>query len=335
MAAHGVAYCEIFCQMIQEEKLREVFDTELKPRLQSLEGLRKKVLGNIFLIVGVFLLFLFFITSGFIASSAGAGWVSIIGLIVGLVYFIIRAGKKYREYRKRYKEEVVSEVVRLIDPSWVYEPYDCISEMEYWQSDLFRLPYDRYSGDDLISGVIDRTDFRCSELHTEYKEVTYRDGKRHETWITIFRGLFFHADFNKHINGRTYIEPDNAERLFGKWGRKFQVSSKGKLVKLEDPEFEKMFVVFSTDQVEARYILTPALMQALVELRNRINRNMYLSFIGSRVYVAVQFGKGLFEPRIASSCVKYEDVQQMHALFLMNSALVKELNLNTRIWTKE
>lgn len=48
MAAHGVAYCEIFCQMIQEEKLREVFDTELKPRLQSLEGLRKKVLGNIF-----------------------------------------------------------------------------------------------------------------------------------------------------------------------------------------------------------------------------------------------------------------------------------------------
>ena len=82
--------------MIQEEKLREVFDTELKPRLQSLEGLRKKVLGNIFLIVGVFLLFLFSITSGFIASSAGAGWVSIIGLIVGLVYFIIRAGKKYR-----------------------------------------------------------------------------------------------------------------------------------------------------------------------------------------------------------------------------------------------
>ena len=79
--------------MIQEEKLREVFDTELKPRLQSLEGLRKKVLGNIFLIVGVFLLFLFSITSGFIASSAGAGWVSIIGLIVGLVYFIIKISR--------------------------------------------------------------------------------------------------------------------------------------------------------------------------------------------------------------------------------------------------
>ena len=141
--------------------------------------------------------------------------------------------------------------------------------MEYWQSDLFRLPYDRYSGDDLISGVIDRTDFRCSELHTEYKEVTYRDGKRHETWVTIFRGLFFHADFNKHINGNTYIEPDNAERLFGSWGRKLQGSNKGKLVKLEDPEFEKLFVVFSTDQVEARYILTPAIMHALVELRKR------------------------------------------------------------------
>ena len=41
--------------------------------------------------------------------------------------------------------------------------------------------------------------------------------------------------------------------------------SKRQLIKLEDPEFEKLFAVYGDDQIEARYILTPALMQAAWE----------------------------------------------------------------------
>ncbi len=57
--------------------------------------------------------------------------------------------------------------------------------------------------------------------------------------------------------------PDFAEKLLGKFGQKFQKSfTHGKLVKLENPEFEKEFVVYSSGQQEARYILTPVMMEA-------------------------------------------------------------------------
>ena len=45
--------------------------------------------------------------------------------------------------------------------------------------------------------------------------------------------------------------------------------SRPPLVKLEDPEFEKHFVVSGEDQVEARYILSTCLMQRLTDFRNK------------------------------------------------------------------
>ncbi|MBN1769344.1 MAG: DUF3137 domain-containing protein [Prolixibacteraceae bacterium] len=332
--------------MIKKEELQSLYNNELKDKLAGLEVLRKSVakrtLGGIALIalpiiIGI-AVFVYLDSNNSVSMD---GLVKVLPFIVialvitGIVLLILNIKKK-KEYRRRYKNEVVSEVVRAIDSEWNYAPEDCISQSEYYSSDLFRKNFDRYKGDDLISGTIEKTDFRCSELHTEYKEVTHdKDGKRQEHWVTIFKGLFFHADFNKEIRANTYIEPDTAEKLLGKFGQKFQMSSKGKLVKLENIEFEKIFAVFSTDQTEARYILTPAIMEALVNIYKQYKRRMHLSFIGSRVYVAMSFKKDLFEPKIFSSGVKYEDVEFMYNLFMVNATIIHELNLNTRIWTKE
>lgn len=326
--------------MIEKSELGNLYNNELKDKLSGLEGIRKTVKrGQIFAILLFVLPFLLFIP----VSIAFEGYsneafpflvlapLAIIGFIL-----LIRTHKKKKIYRNRFKNEVVREIIKAIDPSWHYDSDQCIGNHEYNQSDLFRQSLDRYRGDDLISGKIDKTDFRCSELHTEYKTVTYdKNGGRRETWHTIFRGLFFHADFNKEIKGKTYIEPDTAERLLGKFGQKLQVSQKGKLVKLENPEFEKIFAVYATDQIEARYILTPTIMEALVAIYKRYKRKMHLSFIGSRVYVAMCFNQNLFEPKVFSTVAKFKDVEFMYNLFRFNQAIVRELNLNTRIWTKE
>ncbi|MBN1986965.1 MAG: DUF3137 domain-containing protein [Prolixibacteraceae bacterium] len=332
--------------MIKKEELQSLYENELKNKLAGLEGLRKSVakrtLGGIALIALPVIFGIAVYESVDLKMNLSKDglakvlpFVFIALFIAGIVFLILNLKKK-KEYRRRYKAEVVSEVVRAIDPEWNYAPDSHIAQYEYHSSDLFRQHYDRYQGDDLISGTIDKTDFRCSELHTEYKEVTHdKDGKRQERWVTIFKGLFFHADFNKEIRAQTYIQPDTSERLLGKFGQKLQFSTKGKLVKLENPEFEKIFAVFSTDQTEARYILTPAIMEALVNIYKHYKRRMHLSFIGSRVYVAMCFSKNLFEPKIFRSGVKFEDVEFMYNLFMVNATIIHELNLNTRIWTKK
>lgn len=327
--------------MIKREELEQLYNKVLREKLSGLEGMRKKLLFHRLAgITGIIVSFIIFIVTLTTSSTLNNSVIFFIIVLAAIIIFsiviLILSIKKKRLYRNAYKSEVVSKIVHAIDPSWNYVPDQCISTAEYLQSDLFRTHYDKYEGDDFISGVIDKTDFRCSELHTQYKSIsTDHDGKRQDKWVTIFKGLFFHADFNKHFIGKTYIAPDVAERILGNLGKKLQkISGKADLVKLENPEFEKYFVVHATDQIEARYILTPTIMEALVKIHKEYKRPIHLSFIGSRVYCAMSFTKNLFEPKIMRSGVKFEDVENMYNLFMVNAIIIKELNLNTRIWTK-
>lgn len=324
--------------MITFEELKSLYENQLKERLLELESLRKQVLQFIFYAVLAIVPAATVLIVLYANKVIDDVWiiVGLIGVLIGGLVFIVNAVTFFRKYRERFKKEVVNEIVHAIDSSWNYDYQQSIQLNEYLQSNLFETGVDRYKGDDLISGQIEKTDFRCSEFHTEYKTVTYtKNGGVQEHWHTIFKGLFFHADFNKHIKGETYIAPDVAEKLFGKWGQKLQFSSKGELVKLENPEFEKLFVVHSTDQIEARYILTPVMMEALVNINNQYKRPMHISFVGSRVFCAFSFNENLFEPNIFKSGANFDDIAMIYQLFMLNATIIQEMNLNIRIWTKE
>ena len=49
----------------------------------------------------------------------------------------------------------------------------------------------------------------------------------------------------------------------------------------------------------------------------------------------MSFNKDLFEPRILKSGVRFEDMEQMNEQFNLIQTLIHEMNLNTRIWTKD
>ncbi|MBN2683643.1 MAG: DUF3137 domain-containing protein [Pontiellaceae bacterium] len=121
--------------------------------------------------------------------------------------------------------------------------------------------------------------------------------------VMIACGAVIVADFNKHFHGRTYILPDTAEKMFGRFGQKLQGIGKshGELVKMEDPVFEREFAVYSSDQVEARYILSPALMRRMLELRRKAGDNVYFSFCGGNVNIAISSDKDRFEPKLFST----------------------------------
>jgi hypothetical protein len=263
-------------------------------------------------------------------------------LIIGAVYT-----SKATEWRNTFKYRVMTRLVKLFHPSLNYYPHRAIAEQEYHLSMLFHNSPDpdRYRGEDYIEGVIDKTDIRLSELHTEYRQVTYDSkGRRREHWVTIFRGLFISADFHKHFHGVTLVLPDTEQSWLGGFGQWLQsISAKlgnqpGELVKMEDPEFERLFKVFSTDQVEARYILTPNMIRRIVEFRNRTKSQVRLSFIASRVFVAISTYHNYFEPpSLFAPADKLLDPSTLAQYFdelKFALAVVDELNLNTRIWTK-
>jgi hypothetical protein len=104
---------------------------------------------------------------------------------------------------------------------------------------------------------------------------------------------------------------------------------------MEDPEFEKLFVVYGEDQVEARYILSTSLMRRIVEFRTRTQKEMRLSFSASKLHVAIPFENELFEPKIMESLLNIAHVQEYYNDLKLAIDIVDDLNLNTRIWTQK
>ncbi len=261
--------------------------------------------------------------------------------VIVAIGLVIYASMQWTRYRQTFKREVITMLVKSINPSLMYDPKGSISYNEYMQSQIYLHDVDRFEGEDFVSGTIGATPFRFSELHSEYVTTsTDKDGHTHRNWHTIFQGIFFIADFNKHFNGTTVVLPDSAEKLFGRIGQKFQELSgkltfkRGDLVKLEDPEFERHFVVYGSDQIEARYILSTSLMQRIVDFRQRSGRRVALSFVNSVINVAIEDSRNKFEPPLFGSLLKGDYINEYLADLRFVLGIVDDLNLNLRIWSK-
>ena len=119
---------------------------------------------------------------------------------------------------------------------------------------------------------------------------------RFDSSLYTFRGLFAYAILPKKINGTVIILPDKLTSHLDYLAETIQAMKTidgCKLVKLEDPEFERRFVVYSTDEILARYILTPLMMQQMTSLHSKYNRDIMLSFDADKFYFSVPMPEGL------------------------------------------
>jgi len=319
------------------DELKDFYTNELSADLRQLEKKRKQVMQNAMIAAGIVGLLGLAIAG--MAISQGAPPVVLLFVLVacviigGIAFSFIGKG-----YQRDFKQQIITRVVRFLDPGLNYQPDGLIDEYTFEGSNLFTEGIDRYRGEDLVRGWVDKTEIAFSEVHAEYK-TTSRDskGNRKTHWHTIFKGLFFIADFNKHFRGQTLVLPDTAENLFGSFGKMLQSWNIGRpdLIQLEDPEFEREFVVYGSDQIEARYILSTSLMQRILDLKYKTGTKIYLSFIGSKVYVAVPMNRDMFEPKYFSKVDTFEPIFDYYCDLSFAVGIVEDLNLNTRIWTKE
>ena len=75
-----------------------------------------------------------------------------------------------------------------------------------------------------------------------------------------------------------------------------EIYGKPKEVKLEDPKFAKRFKVFSADEVEARYFVTTAFMERLLNVGTSFGtRKLKCAFFNDQIMLAISTYKNLFE----------------------------------------
>ena len=249
--------------------------------------------------------------------------------------------------------QILEPAIKFWDPSFEYSPHESITQGEFEASRLFDgESFNRFSGEDLVTGKHGSTQFRFSELHVMHVKKT----KNGTHTRTVFDGLFFVADFNKSFRGHHLVLPDTAERALGSFGRAFQSVASGaaglRLVELENPAFERAFTVRSSDPTEARYLLSPSLMERILAFHQNTGEKLRLGFLHGRVYVALAMEGDLFSfsggsalsglqiiPGLGSLAalskpLTLDDVRRWGSEVLFATSIVDELDLNTRIWSK-
>jgi hypothetical protein len=127
---------------------------------------------------------------------------------------------------------------------------------------------------------------------------------------------------------------DVAERLLGHIGTAIQAKrhDRGELIKLENPEFEKLFVVYGTDQVEGRYILSTSLIQRILDFTKKNKEGLEISFIGSKIYIAVYHWNLPFHAKLFKPLLEFSTFQSYYEDLALILGIVDDLHLNTRIW---
>ncbi len=314
-------------------ELTDFYYKTLFPTLKELETDRKNLRHRI-IVVGVIFsiatLFITFLLSSFIAKSPdilmfiGVGYLGIGAIIYKLLI---------KDYTVEFKEKIIKPLIQAIDAKLTYSSNSHISSHLFNRSDLFSHP-DRMNGNDLVKGNIDGTNIEFSDLHAEKK---HKNSKGQTSWSTIFQGLFIVAEFNKNFNGKTLVLPDSAQSTFGNLiGGWLQSNnfSRDELVKMDDNNFEREFVVYSTNQIEARYILSHTLMKKLLLFKDKSKHPVYISFIGNHIHIAIYYDKDLFEPSIFHSLLKYKIAMEYVNTLHLAVGIVEELKLNQKLWSK-
>ncbi|WP_231458617.1 MULTISPECIES: DUF3137 domain-containing protein [unclassified Pedobacter] len=308
----------------------------LQNTLAALEIDRQKIVstqkkGYIFIVLAIILTI-----AGF---YFGIGVFAILAGLIPAVYggsLLYKIADALTTYMQSFKVDVIGSVLKSVNESLQIQPALGISSEEFEQTQLFTQEPDRYRSEDLINGKADKTSFYFAEVHAEYKtEVQTKNGTRTE-WHDIFRGIIFVADFNKNFKAATVVRPKDLFGQMGAWFSKNVFSfGNNTLVELENSVFNQTFTTHGTDQVEARYILTPAMMERILELNRNSKNTISLSFINNRMNIAFPLDRNYFEAPVFKTLLNPELLNQDVAAIKFMYEIVKELDLNTRIWGKD
>ncbi len=288
---------------------RLFYNQNIHPELLNLEQRRRRLvrlLGlSVLLLAGVALLQVFI----------GIFLVTLLLLVpVGLwmAYLVFRVQVYYQEFKPRVVGLVLDFIDNDVNFSGLrYAAKGAVGEAKFLSSKIFTHA-DEYLAEDYISGQVREMPFELCELRVrEFSDVRTR-------LDYVFQGVFLVGDFQRpDMRGGILLLPDayrkyltRSERAFHRIGGRRQ---RNNLL----PEFEAFFDTYATPNVRIKDILSEELQQGILKFRqyfqeNNRQKEIYLSIIDDKIYIALTQDKDLLEPSLFQNTVSFEIVREFY-----------------------
>lgn len=280
------------------EKIRQEAQAKSKKGLMIGGGI-----GGILLLIGIIVL------------ATGNASLGVILIIVGIAFFGIYYAMVNSKAKKQVKEKVIGDLVKAIDPTFVYSKGDrefasTFKKAGFVKSTQF------VNVDDVFRGQLNGIEFGLGEVHAKRTEKRGNSTRQ----ITVFQGPFAFAKTSNDYK-YTSIIPDFMEKTLGGVGKILQKADISRLnqknIRIdEDPDFEKSFAVWTKDETTTRQILNPQFRSYLTNLASM--SKTYVGWRDDKIFFGMDNRRNLFELKlkneISQSIVRqfYDDFAQYY-----------------------
>ena len=308
-------------------ELKKSFDSyygqKILPLLQENDKIRYRYLFCFFILLLMSGIFYPLIVLKILSMPFQDENISLWGWIICLSGFvlIILNGPMYF-YRRRVKPQIMPVFAGFFG-NFRYEYEQTLSDAVLQESGLFAT-YNQNIGDDCFFGVYDDVHMTIAE---EKLRTVHLDEKKQKHAKNIFSGVCILLEMNKNFSGKTIVLEDKG--IFNPFQRVHGLEH----VKLEDSKFEKLFEVYADNQIEARYLLTTAFMERMLQLQGLYEgKSLQFSFQNNQLLIAIRTKQNMFEANsFFRSNINPKRIQRVFEQFYTVFSIIRILKLNQHI----
>lgn len=280
-------------------------------------------------------------------------------LIGGGVIFIIdliihkRLDRKEDEFHRRFKEEVMPVAAAYSGNGLTYIPEPTIDKELFQRTKLVDEGIDKFHVEDMLQGKFHSVEFKCCEVRAGRMVLSGKKvagemaqgclaaildmlfglgddgdmGDEYDThnYVKSFHGLFVISDFHKSFEGSVLLRPKKS-------AVSSQVKNSHNKVEIGDVAFDKKYDVYTTDDVLARYVLSPYLIQQIDLLDDHCPDALLASFLNGRMCIGLPQENDLFEADFFKGVPDISAFEDLVKEIEIIERLLDHLNQNTRIW---
>lgn len=226
----------------------------------------------------------------FVSVIPGIGALLVVALVVILIKYRknIFSGEWFRFTDVLHDLLIPYCTQDLFGEDAVYNKNQGISRSLVKSSHLVGKSWNEYYTGNLVQGTYMGVSFMQADVHlvdhTEYED---SDGNTSSKDVTVFQGPWAVIDFKKPFSTNLIVR-ERGEKLLDKW-------ADGKSnIEMENVAFNKKFIVLTEDEHNAFYLLTPQMMEHIIETEKRFMGRIYFCFMDGKIHIAIDNGKSCF-----------------------------------------
>jgi hypothetical protein len=250
-----------------------------------------------------------------------------------IAWWIAWIFSQLERFRRDFKPNIIRLILDFVDNdvnfgTLQYVQNKSIGKKEFVKSKLFNSATPEFSGEDYIHGKVGEMDFEMSELSVKnFSNIRNR-------LDDVFVGVFLHATYKQQMEGDLIIFPRKRKPEMTRTIKSFTRQKGWEVLEGKNPAFSnrfiggfsEAFVAYATREARPELIMSEEMQKVFLDYQNETGKELYVSFVGRDIYIALSQTGDLFEPVLWRSNVSFDLILEYYTDLKLLTNIVLDID---------